>query len=427
MAGGSTALDDAELGSPVLQRERTLAVVLGVSEWPFYPEFHSTTSFWRSARDIADYLKAPSGLNLLPRNIKVLINSFDDGPEILRQIRTFIRDRQADLSKHGAHATDLLFYYVGHGGFTDNDTFFLSIRSTNEDDPLATSITAESLGRIVRDTAAGLRTYLVLDCCFAASVSKVFMGGGPLGVAVTQLQDALPPQGDAAAVRGGELPEYGTALLCASGSREPAKAPPHLPYTMFTGGMLEVLQKGDSNAPAWLSLDDMQRLVRARLSKQFADKAVLPQVHAPQQRMGRVDLVPLFRNPARHEQKSPLPPDLQNHWHRWMALLSDWLQSRRPHLIDLRAMMLVAVAIAVFGFWHNIRRWTGVLPTPPPTILQTDPIPKNPSVENNASSDRMGPLVSSSYREFIRDLAFPTAQDLTFPVQDLTFSVVPLN
>ena len=42
----------------------------------------------------------------------------------------------------------------------------------------------------------------------------------------------------------------------------------------------------------------MQRLVRARLEARFGDKAVLPQVHAPQQRKGRVDLVPLFRNPA---------------------------------------------------------------------------------------------------------------------------------
>jgi hypothetical protein len=135
------------------------------------------------------------------------------------------------------------------------------------------------------------------------------MSGGPVGVAAVQLQDKLPPQGDILSIESGKWPEYGTALLCASGSREPAKAPPDLPHTMFTGGLLDVLRNGDPSAPIWLSLDDVQRLVRARLEAQFSDKAVLPEVHAPQQRMGRVDLVPLFRNPARHvvEAASPKP------------------------------------------------------------------------------------------------------------------------
>jgi hypothetical protein len=39
----------------------------------------------------------------------------------------------------------------------------------------------------------------VLDCCFAASVVEGFMSGGPLGVAQAQLNDSLPPQGDALA------------------------------------------------------------------------------------------------------------------------------------------------------------------------------------------------------------------------------------
>lgn len=294
----SQKLDDAEPSHPILRPERTLAIVLGASEWPFYPEFHGAPSFRRSAHDVADYMRDRDGLNLPPRNVKVLIDAFDDGPEILRQMWEFVRGRRVDLNKLGAPATDLLLYYVGHGGFADNDAFFLSIRSTNEYDPLATSITAESLGRLIREAAAGLRTYLLLDCCFAASVSKVFMNG-PLGVAEAQLRDLLPQQGDDAARRIGDLPAFGTALLCASGPREPAKAPPGLPHTMFTGGLLEVLRGGDRNAPPWLSLEDTARLVRARLEARFANAAVLPAVHAPQQSLGRLDLLPLFPNPAR--------------------------------------------------------------------------------------------------------------------------------
>jgi hypothetical protein len=297
-----TRRNTAEMSGSALQRERTLAVVLGVSEWPSYPEFTSATSFRRSAQEVADYLCSPEGPNIPKANIRVQIDAFEDAPEILRGVRRFIRDRRKYLKNYGTTATDLFIYYVGHGGFGERDTFFLSVRATDEDDPLGTSITAESLGRLIQEDAAGLRTYLVLDCCFAASVMRVFMsGGGPLGVAEVKLQDALPPQGD---LRGetGALPEYGTALFCASGPREPARAPPNLPHTMFTGGLLEVLHEGDAEAPLWLSSDDLQRVVRARLAERFKDKAVLPQVHVPQQRRGRVDLVPLFRNPARGAQ-----------------------------------------------------------------------------------------------------------------------------
>jgi hypothetical protein len=307
MAGGKTEPEGSEANHPVLRRESTLALVLGASEWPDYPEFHASSSFRRSALELMDYLLGRHGLNLSRRNVKIFFDTFEDVPEILRQIRNFIRERRKELDALGNPVTDLIIYYIGHGGITfDTNAFFLAIRSTHEDDPLATSITAESLGRLIREGAAGLRTYLVLDCCFAASATKVFMSA-PLEVVGVQLRDKLPPQGDSVAVESGRWPEYGVALLCASGSSEPAKAPPDLPYTMFTGGLLDVLRNGDCSAPAWLSLDDMQRLVRSRLEAQFPNRAVLPQVHAPQQRRGRIDLVPLFPNPARHVVEAVLP------------------------------------------------------------------------------------------------------------------------
>jgi tetratricopeptide (TPR) repeat protein len=322
MTTNNTVSNGDESDHPTLQRERALAIVFGASEWPDHPEFHAAPSFRRSASEFIDYLRGQNGLNLSRRNVKVLFDSFDDAPDIVRQMYSFIRDRRKEAAELGRPITDLLIYYIGHGGITfESNAFFMAIRSTHEDDPLATSITAESLGRLIREGASGLRTYLVLDCCFAASVTKVFMSSGPLGVAGVQLRDKLPPQGDSFAFEAGKWPEYGIGLLCASGSSEPAKAPPDLPHTMFTGGLLDVLRNGDTAAPAWLSLDDIQRLVRARLEEQFSKRAVLPQVHAPQQRMGRVDLVPLFRNPSRPVVKaalakpdaaeiaSPLPPE----------------------------------------------------------------------------------------------------------------------
>jgi TPR repeat protein len=143
------------------------------------------------------------------------------------------------------------------------------------------------------------------------------MGGGPVTVAGKQLREALP-YGDLLASGANGLPEYGVGLLCAAGSSEPAKAPADLPFTMFTGGVLELLRDGDPDAPEWLSLDFLQRLVQKKLRKQFADEAVLPQVHAPLQQVGRVDHVPLFPNPARRKRATerqtkfePMAPSVQ--------------------------------------------------------------------------------------------------------------------
>jgi hypothetical protein len=206
-----------------------LALVLGASEWPEYPEFDAKASFKRSAHEIVEYLRGPSGLNLSRRSVKVFFDTFDDAPDIIRQMRSFISDHRREAEARDDPITDLLIYYIGHGGITsDSNAFFLAVRSTSEFDPIATSITAESIGVLIREGAAGLRTYLVLDCCFAASLTKVFMSSGPIAVAGLQLRDKLPPQGDIDAMNEGRWPEFGVGLLCASGSREPAKAPPVL-------------------------------------------------------------------------------------------------------------------------------------------------------------------------------------------------------
>jgi hypothetical protein len=308
-ADSDIAGDDARLEHPFLQPDRMLAIVFGASEWPDYPDFIAAPSFSRSARDIADYLCDRNGLNLPRRNVQVLVDTFESASEIVEQMHAFIQRRRAELKQYGTPATDLLIYYIGHGGFDSRDDFFLAIRRTSAFDPRGTSITAESLGHLIRERADRLRTFMVLDCCFAASMMKIFMSAGPLGVAGKRLDDVLPPQGDA--FRPDQIPEHGLGLLCASGPREPAKAPPELPHTMFTGGLLEVLRKGDPTAPHWLSLDNLHRLVTEQLTEKFADSAVIPQVYAPTQRMGRLDLIPLFRNPARQVEPPRAQPAIR--------------------------------------------------------------------------------------------------------------------
>jgi formylglycine-generating enzyme required for sulfatase activity len=285
---------------PIPARGQTLAIVLGASRWPRYPHFQDAPAFRTSLEDVADYLRDPYGFGLPSRNVKVMIDAHEEASEIILALRRFLAERRRELEEAGTPAADLLFYYVGHGGFAGRaNTFFLSVRATDVLAPLHTSIPADALGDIIRDGAGGLRSYLILDCCFAAAAVDSLMSA-PLDAARLQLEDTLPEGGDDETdAAGGELPGYGVALLCAAGRREPAQAPAGLAHTMFTGGLLSVLREGERAAPAFLSLGELHDLVRQRLARAFPETAVLPELHVPQQRQGHLERVRLFRNPAR--------------------------------------------------------------------------------------------------------------------------------
>jgi hypothetical protein len=311
-------LEAPSYGNLIPQPEQMLAIVLASSEWPDYPAFQSSLSFERSARAIAAYLCDEHGPGIPNSNVKILIDSYEPASEILEQLHSFVEKRRGELKRQGTAATDLLIYYIGHGGFNGGNRYFLAVRRTNRVDPVGTSITAESLGHLIRERARDLRCYLVLDCCFAAAALTSFMSSGPLEVAGQQLANALPPDGDSFARAEGRVPEYGVGLLCASGAHDPAKALPNQQYTMFTGAVLELLRTGHPGAPKWLSLDHIQYFVKENLKEHFPEEAVFPQIHAPMQRAGRVDLVQLFPNPARLAKKGepqqvdpalpPVPP-----------------------------------------------------------------------------------------------------------------------
>jgi uncharacterized caspase-like protein len=272
----------------------TLAIVLGASKWPFYPQSSPAPSFRDSARDMAAYLGSTRGLGLPPENLLVSIDSPDEPSAILRQMRGFIRNRREELKASAEQpVADLIFYYVGHGAFDSGRDFDLTLRSTDVADPNASSIMAKSLGLMIRELGIGIRNYLILDACFSGAIVSEFMGAGPLGVAATQMWDALP--------------SYGTALLCSSSPRDVALAPTGELHTAFTGALLDVLCNGEPDAPEFLSLDDVHRLVQARLNEKYSLNMVRPTLYAADQRSGRVDRVPLFPNVARTADRTAVP------------------------------------------------------------------------------------------------------------------------
>ncbi len=174
--------------------------------------------------------------------------------------------------------------------------FYLSIRRTHQDRPLVTSITAREIGNFVRRTARDLRSYLIIDCCFAAAVQHGFMTS-PLGLAELKLHEALPPECASSDLSVDSLPESGAALLAAAGLSTPALAPTNHRLTAFTTALLDVLRNGQTRFGPRLSLEDIHLLVDRRIRELFPD-AARPEMRPLQASRGRVELVPLFPNPA---------------------------------------------------------------------------------------------------------------------------------
>src|SRR5271166_2417867 len=277
--------------------QTTLAVIFGASRWPDAPKFEDAPSFERSADELISFLRDPKGVGLPWRNIKSLFDSLDDAAEQLDQAASFIERHRRLTAGTDQSPRDLLVLYVGHGDFEgEARDFYLSIRRTNQQRPLITSITARELGNLIRRSAGDLRTYLIIDCCFAAALQYGFMTS-PLGLAELKLHEALPPTSLGINLAIDEVPTSGVALLAAAGLNKPALAPSGQALTAFTTALLDVLNSGHTRLGPRLTLQDIHLLVERRVSDLFPD-ASRPEMRPLQQSRGRVELLPFFPNPA---------------------------------------------------------------------------------------------------------------------------------
>jgi hypothetical protein len=112
-------------------------------------------------------------------------------------------------------------------------------------------------------------------------------------VKVRDLQDA---EGAQAAREALGAPDQGTAVLCSSSAKDPASMAGVGGITQFTDGLMQVLGAGSEAANDRLSLAQVHALVKAFLSARYKENAVAPELHAPDQRLGLPQDVPIFPN-----------------------------------------------------------------------------------------------------------------------------------
>ena len=254
--------------------ETTIAVLLGASEYPEKPAW-SNPVLGKSARAFRDYVLSPTGFALTSGQVLDLFDVAAGPADQLFQIKAF-------LKAAGARARDLIVYYVGHGGF-DNDDYYLGIRTTQQDHEFITTIESRKLARIIREGFGRKRVYVILDSCFAASAARDWQGD-EIEAAVRKMSQPLPRQG--------------TAFLAAASKYDVTRAPRGERHTVFTGAVLEALTLGVERAQPRLSLYELYEEVRDWLQRRTADDDARPELHAPSQRDGDVSRLQLFPNAA---------------------------------------------------------------------------------------------------------------------------------
>jgi hypothetical protein len=180
---------------------------------------------------------------------------------------------------------DIFIYYVGHGSFNPTDnSFYLALKNTREENPGVSSMTINILGRTVSLNANGIRTFLILDCCFSGSAGMAFMSDQNCGPAL-QLQEAFPMKG--------------IAMLCAASKNSPAMIVRERNITMFTEGLELALKSGDPmSSDKFLSLRQIQQLTFSYIKQYNPGVAVRPEVISPNQTHGDIADLELFENYA---------------------------------------------------------------------------------------------------------------------------------
>ena len=261
--------------------QRALAVVMGNSRWEA-GAYEDNAACRNSAEAMHEYLLDPKGLGIDEGNVLAVIDDQSAYPgQILERVHGFLSQRKDALQEEQRPVRDLLFYYVGHGSFSESKDYYLPICKTRGPDFEGTSIRVEALAKIIKAAGRNLRCHMIFDACFSAATFQAFLSSGPADVAVQKTLHAFPASG--------------IALLCSAGRSDPALAPEGLRDTVFTGELLRILREGDRAAPDRLSFGDLAELISQRLEKRFTD-VIRPHVSSPRQKDGQVHVIPLFPN-----------------------------------------------------------------------------------------------------------------------------------
>jgi Caspase domain len=253
------------------RNSRIISIILGADRFDglkSVASYEVETAFRQSKKDVEAYLET-IGSTPLDR-----FNSEELPDELCEHVAEFLRSEKA--------ATDLVVYYIGHGGsiaLSDRSEYFLALRRTTDAEKYINGLRVSNFAQVINKNAARIRAIIILDCCYSARAAQYFSGADP------------DPVGDT------KTP-FGVTLFAASPGEVEAMVPKGEQHTMFSGCLLEVLAGGIAERGPLLSINEIAGQVRSLIDQRYTVDGVRPEVHSPRQRYGDVADYPLFPNRA---------------------------------------------------------------------------------------------------------------------------------
>ncbi len=266
----------------------TLVIMLGASEWPYFPGVSSSLAFANAARKLRAYFLQHFALPV--ENLLDLFDVEKCADDLDKAIKQFLEYRTQALMAEGNPARDVLFYFVGYGAFVGLDSkFYLLVRRTREESPAVSGLIMENLARTLLSYSHKLRHFIVLDCSFVASAFQAFQVADPSTVAIVQMADIfrVPRK-----IEG--YPRQGITMLTSSEHKASSLILPDHSGTLFSTALLAVLVGSSQAQQAYLSLHDVRDKAQGVLWAMPTANAPRPVVYSPDQSEGDVAAVPFF-------------------------------------------------------------------------------------------------------------------------------------
>jgi hypothetical protein len=257
-------------------------VLLGASEFPYMnDQTLNNAAFGRSAA-LAKTLFSPPYTAFAKTEVLDLFDKDMPPVDVLDAIEQHI-DAHPDMH-------DLLVYYCGHGSFQKDKTYYLLLRSTRAGRESVTGFAPRAFRQDLELRLVDKRVYFVVDCCFSGAFVDSLQSGS--------LESTVEEQFSL------DMPRQGWTVLTASAKDKVAMAPKGETYTMFTGALAHVIERGTPTAGVRFNLLDLTDATRAYVAGAWQRQAVMPQCISPRQAEGDIARLPIFLNKYRAESKS---------------------------------------------------------------------------------------------------------------------------
>lgn len=206
------------------------AVLIGISEYQDQ-RFPALPAADNSLEGMRQILTNPELCGWPASRVKQLSNESDNRQLIIK------------LRKWAAETTGVfLLYYVGHGTPGEKGPY-LTLTDTLEEHPDATGLEYRYVRKALLESRARVKI-VILDCCYAGRAVPPVQSGQSLFTDIS-----------------------GTFVLAAADHAAHYPQNQELACTSFTGELLDLIRKGITDGPEELTLEDIYRHLRVRLSE----------------------------------------------------------------------------------------------------------------------------------------------------------------